>query len=276
MLANNREDPTRTTTIRREYARKLRGQLRSLNARIRDGIVKNDAFGLRGNQDMPVFRFREDSDKIDEFLAWLEREEQQGVLDVISRNENTYVRTGYHRGLEHAERELQRAGVSTAASVEEIFNRPVHQDTLQSIYTRNFEELQGITSEMNRQISRELTDGFARGVSPTEMARNITDRVDKIGKHRATVMARTETIRAHKEATLNRYERMSVDRVTIRAELSTAGDDRVCPVCASLEGETFTIKQAREDTFTFDGSEHPMSPPLHPQCRCALLPVVSS
>lgn len=288
VLANT-QDPTRTKTLRRRYAQRLRGQLAKLNAVIREGIAQRDIFSLNQADPRPpnVFRFDSDSRKIDRFMEWLREQEDRGVHTVITRNDNTYIRTTYHRGIDHANRELRKLDVRIdEEAVENIFRRPIHQDAVQNLFTRNFEELQGITSEMNRQISRELSAGFTAGENPRRIASRITDRVDKIGKTRATVLARTEVINAHSTATLNRYERFGVEGVTVRAEVSTAGDRRVCPVCASLEGETFTIDEARSGTWTFnpDDPEIPDSlkgakrfkPPIHPQCRCALIPVVDA
>ena len=75
-------------------------------------------------------------------------------------------------------------------------------------------------------------------------------------------LARTEVINAYTEGTLDSYERLGVEEVQGRAEWSTAGDDRVCPQCAGMEGAVFTIREARGLI------------PLHPNCRCAWLPVI--
>jgi len=147
--------------------------------------------------------------------------------------------------------------------LETVFRKPVHRDKLQLLYTRNFQALEGITDAVDKEVSRVLTQGLAEGVNPREAARRITDRVDKIGKTRATTLARTEIINAHAEGTLDRFERMGVDEVGVKAEWQTAGDSRVCPICASLEGSTFTIDEARGKL------------PAHPRCRCAFLPVVN-
>ena len=293
--AESNGDPTKTKTIRETYGSRLRGQLAKLNAVIRSGIIERDVFGLRGdntpfdNQPSdpdppPVFDFPRDDRKVDSFMDWLERQEQQGVLEVISRNDNPYIRSGYQRGLQNATRELQEQGVEVdTTDVEDIFNLGVHQDAAQALYTRNFRELRGITDVMDQQISRELADGFSQGENPTKISRRVTDRVNKIGKTRASTLAQTEVIRAHSEATLNRYERMGVETVTIRAEWLTAGDSRVCPICNSLEGKSWTIEEARSATFRYSAGanepsslsgRYPVQPPAHPNCRCSFIPQV--
>lgn len=307
VLAEHGGDPTRSQTLRRRYAQRLRGQFDALRAAINDGVGQRDVFGLASElpplmraeslQPRPprdlrddTFSFTTDDQKIERFMAWLRRQERRGVLEVIGSGDNQFVRAAYGKGLRHADAALNAEGLTVPdEELAALFNAPVHRDALQALFTRNFNELQGITEVMNQQISRELTDGFSRGLGPREMARNLTDRVEKIGKTRATTLARTETIRAHSTATLNRYEQMGVEAVTIEAEWLTAGDDRVCPICINLAGETWTIEEARSETITlgpddvrphvaegrslssFTG-EFPVQPPAHPLCRCSFIP----
>jgi SPP1 gp7 family putative phage head morphogenesis protein len=292
-LADAERDPTQTTTLRKRYAQRLRGQLAALSATIREGVRSRDVFRIGAAamqpadpRDPPVFPFDEDDRKIEAFMRWLRQQEERGVLEVIGRGDNQFVRAAYGRGLQHADTALNAEGVVLPdEQLATLFNAPIHRDALQRLYTRNFSELEGITEAMNQQISRELADGFSRGLNPTAMARNLTDRIDKVGKHRATLLGRTETIRAHSTATLNRFEEAGVDTVTVRAEWTTAGDRRVCPICQTLEGRTMTVEEARSDTFTYQASgdeaaslsgTYPVQPPAHPQCRCSLLPVVST
>ncbi len=274
------QDPTRSKTLRSQYASRLRGWYGKLNSQIRDSIISNDVFGLQqsSNEDDPselpnMSRMSSDR-QIERFKSWLEQQERRGILEIISTDDNTYVRQAYSKGLKHADSALAEEGISVPEeTVASMFNRPIHTDTLQRLFTRNYTELEGINNAMNQRINRELADGFSRGLNSTQIARNITDRVNDIGKRRAKQLAHSEVIRAHSDATLNRYEEMGVDDVTVQAEILTAGDRRVCPVCASLEGTTMTVQEAREGTFSFDGSSYPQKPPMHPMCRCAILPV---
>jgi len=77
------------------------------------------------------------------------------------------------------------------------------------------------------------------------------------------MIARTETIWAYNEAALNMFESAGVEGVALDVEWSTAGYG-VCEKCQELEGQVYSIEEARK-------SHHP---PLHPNCRCALIPVV--
>lgn len=265
------QDPTQTKTVRRRYAQRLRGAYGRINARIREGIEERDVLGLRGDElaaavdPVPDFTFETDDRKIEAFDQWLQEAQEGEVLDVIDRSDNRYVRRAYERGLEDAGRNARRAGIAVPdETVGASIQVPVHEDALQLLYTRNFQELQGITAAVDQQVSRTLAEGVAAGEGPRDIARSITDRVNKIGKTRSTVLARTEVIHAHSEASLNRFEQLGVDEVSAKVEFQTAGDTRVCPICETLEGRTYSIDQARGVL------------PIHPMCRCAWLPVGGS
>ena len=270
-------DPTRTQTLRKQYAQKLRGAFAEINAAARRGIVENDIFGLQANVSDPPHSSQSSSDEqVRRFMNWLEQQEERGILEVIDRDDNTFVRSAYSKGVRHADAALAQQGIEIPdEDLSALFNRPTHRDTLQSLYTTNYNDLRGITSDMNTQISRELTQGFARGLGSAAIASNISDSVSTIGKNRATTLAHTQVINAHAESTLNRFEEFGVDEVTVDAEVLTAGDERVCPICSSLEGETMTVEEARQGEMTHDGHTHRSHPPFHARCRCALLPVVT-
>lgn len=263
--ALSKKDPTRTQTIRRRYAQRLRGGFGGINTAIREGVANRDIFGLSTDAlatPPPRFHFDRDDRKTEAFVEWLRQQQENDVLSVVSRGENKFVRHAYKRGLTDAGVRLRQQGVETPDGVETMLRLPETQEKLQLLYTRNYRALEGITDEVAKQISRELTDGLAAGRGPREIARDLSDRVDKIGKTRATTLARTEIVNAHASASLDRYSREGVSEVVGKAELSTAGDSRVCAQCASLEGRTYKIEDARDRI------------PVHPQCRCAWLPVL--
>lgn len=264
-------DPTRTATLRRQYAQKLRGRFSAINTEIRAAVKDRDFFGLSDTEQLapqdpsplPPYPFDRDDQKIERFEDWLREQLDRGVLETIQRGENEYIRSAYRRGITHADSELNKAGVTVPeADLEAAFAVGVREETLQRLYTRNYAALQGIADETAKQISEEITSGFARGIGPREMGDNITNRVDAVGKTRATTLARTEVINAYAEGSLDRYERLGVEEVTGEVEWLATGDRRTCAVCASLEGSRYSLEDARGRL------------PQHPNCRCCWLPVV--
>ncbi|MDL0127080.1 phage head morphogenesis protein [Halobacterium salinarum] len=306
-------DPSKTTTVQRKYAQRLRGRFANIRAEIRRGIADRDVLGLQDDDDgegtsladllaaddVPDdvrerfvellatqeysaagnlveqlasdfdpedlvtrdFEFDQLARKHEEFMSWLRTQQEAGVLDVISRDGNTYVRSAYERGIRNANNWMDADDVDE--DVAAALRQPIHQDRLSLLYERNFEALQGITQDVSREISRELAEGLAEGVNPDEMARRLTGRVDAIGRTRATTLARTEILYSHNEATISQYERVlgsDID-VEIQAEVSTAGDRHVCDICGPWDGRTLPLDEARSD-----------GPPFHPRCRCVVRP----
>lgn len=266
-------DPTRTTRVRQAFMAEAARRFRKLAARILEEISKKDGFGIKANRGR--FEFSSDERKVAAFMAWLKKAEADEILTVregtpVSRAgraawTSKYIETAYQRGIAQAGQRMRGAGVKVEESwVRGAFNRPVHADRVGLIYTRAYQELEGITAEMDRQISRALAQGIAEGRGPIEIARTLTDRVKKVGITRARTLARTEIIGAHAEATLNAYEEAGVEGVEVESEFTTAGDSRVCPQCERLEGRVYTLEESRGVI------------PVHPQCRCAWRPVIKN
>ena len=76
------------------------------------------------------------------------------------------------------------------------------------------------------------------------------------------MIARTAIIMAFAEGQLTEFENWGVTGVTAEVEFATAGDDKVCNKCASMEGQVYTIAEARGVI------------PIHRNCRCMWLPVI--
>lgn len=276
-----RSDPTRTATVRRNFEAELSRRFDDLARAIREVIVEQDGFGIIKSADELVsnirvnqgqFDFPRSADKVAAFMRWLRAQQSKGILGVTEGTPietaankawtNLYIDSAYQRGVRQAASRLRSAGARVDDRwIDAAFNRPIHADRLGLIYTRTFSELEGITRTMDGRISRVLTMGMAEGRSPRDIARSLSDEVG-IAKRRAQVIARTEVISAHAEASLNAYAEAGVEGVTVEAEVSTTGDGLVCPRCEELEGKTFPIEQARNRI------------PVHPNCRCAWIPAI--
>ena len=249
-----RTDPTRTTTLRKQFEAEFYKRFRRLKGRIRDEIDKQDGFGLKANRGR--FDFPRSDQKVAGFMEWLreaQREELIGVspgtpVDRAAQQvwASTYIESAYRKGIQQAGSRMRAEGATVAPEwIDRAFNRPIHADRLGLAFTRAYNELEGITEAMDQQISRELAQGLADGINPRDIARNLNNRVDKIGITRARTLARTEVVSAHAEASLNSYEEAGIEGVEVEAEFSTAGDDRVCAECEALEGQTFSLDDAR-------------------------------
>lgn len=253
-----RGDPTRTLTLRKKYESELYKRFRKLKGDVRKSIVTNDVFGLVTNQPLNTrqFAFERDPEKVRLFLEWLQKQIDNGILEVYYGTQlgsaieslwaNVYIRTSYEKGVQRAQNEMKNAGyqIPRTATVITAMNLPIHIDRLGLLYTRNYAGLKGITDEMSKQIAEILTESIALGRGPREVANLINDRIDKIGITRARTLARTEMIRAHHQAMIQEMKNWGVVGVRVLAEWVTAGDGRVCPICRPLDGKVYTLEKA--------------------------------
>lgn len=110
-----------------------------------------------------------------------------------------------------------------------------------------------------------ITNGLKDGKSIPEIRGAIQADFDNITKTQAQRITRTEVLRASTQATLDAYEQSGV--VEAKQWLTAGASDE----CASYEGQIESLDGNfySETTQFADGD-----PPLHPNCRCVLLPVL--
>jgi len=126
-----------------------------------------------------------------------------------------------------------------------------------------------VTAELASAIKRTVTQGVLTGKSIPEVARDIgrvvkdKDAFRRAGKtvfktaqRRASLIARTETLRAHNEGRKVFYRQVGVRKV----KWLTAQDERTCLVCRPLDGKVFGIE---DDPGV-----------VHPGCRCSRVAVL--
>lgn len=282
---NAERDPTRTKTLRDNFASQMSKRFRWLRGRIREAIVDLDVLGLRNQQTnleyqpprQGQFDFPRNEMKVEEFMNWLDEAERAGILSTrvfdsglgeVTGNKRwtgLYIEQAYKQGISRAHKEMEKRGFTPpvgSQTLQSSFANPIHADAVGLLYTRAFNELNGITDAMDQKISRVLAEELVRGESPENVARRLTNEVEGIEQNRARKMARTEIVRAHAEATLNTYESYGLDKVEVKAEWLTAGDLRVCPLCRARAGQVYRIEEMRGQI------------PLHPLCRCCPVPYV--
>lgn len=263
----------------------------------RNGIdsVMNNVAGLPGHR---AFAFERSADKIEGFMEWLNQAVTDNILTkqpiassgpglrrvgrgVEEAWTNMYVRSAYAKGITDARTAMLRerykppGGMSVDSTMSAVFESPVHADRIGTIYIRTYSELKGITAQMEQQISRVLAQGMAEQRGPADIARILNktisgaggtlDLTDSLGRfipaqRRAVIIARTEVIRAHHVANVQEMRNWGVEGVSVQAEFRTAGDSRVCELCASMHGNTYTLDQIESMI------------PVHPQCRCRAFP----
>lgn len=294
----NRRDVTGTIFIRNRFAKEMRVKFNAIAKLIKKSVHKEDVFGLKERPSIfeletpgeRAFEFRELDEKIEDFLEWLDNMVREEILEVINtpprliegqpakRWTDVWIHTAYQKGIVKARNELQKVGM-VLPDFEGItrdgqyigleMNKRVHSDKIKGLYTRAYQDLNGITSDMESKIARLLSQGMADGLSPLDLAKSLRAAIgddlgttDKLGrfipaKRRAEMLARTEIIRAHAESNLNEYEELGVEEVEF-----VFGGVNSCDECESLNGQTFKIEEARGVI------------PVHPYCGCGWSPVI--
>jgi len=295
-------DPTHTTALRNAFANEMKRRFIELKKVIKVAIVDQDCFGLTSSkvslfQMVPpgvgAFNFLRNPAKVEVFMRWLQHQVDRGLLTIGEFQQigtavegawtNRYVLDSYKRGVIRARYELQKAGykvpgLDDVGGIDAVMGTPFHMDRVGLLFTRVFSELRGVTESMDSLISQILSQGMIDGDGPALITRKLMAAIDgtgtatlgitdKLGRfipaqRRAMMIARTELIRAFHLAAIQEYRNWKVEGVYVKAEWSTAGDNRVCERCAKLQGKIFTLDEIE-----------PMIP-LHPQCRCMALPYI--
>lgn len=216
-------EPTQTVTYRKKYARRLRGRLAEIRSVARLAIAERDVFGLRNEalvSEPGSFNFDHNADKEEAFRGWFDSQADREIVEQFG-GENELIRSGYERGVKDANIDLREAGrVDGLPETDISLRRPVHRDTLEAVYTRNFRALEGMTADIGRDLSRELSEGLAAGESADDVAARIVDTVGQVddgtprgAMARATAIARTELMNAHHEGQLTQYEQFGVEQI---------------------------------------------------------------
>lgn len=282
MNALKRVDPTRTTMIRQKFIAEIQRRFRKLRNAVWEFMVELDALGMQAKKPFVImvqkreFQFLTDDRKLQAFNTWFKEQLDAGVFSLPDEGAGwrgpwtgKYVESAYRRGLMNAfdsskQGELfEQGGIGDQgrdAFIRTAFQQPEKVSKVRLLGTRTFEQLKGVGAEMASQMNQILAQGMVDGKGAIAIANEMDEKIQGITKKRALMIARTEIINAHAEGQLDGFEELGVDELGVLAEWSTAGDERVCPRCAELEGQTFEIEEARGMI------------PLHPNCRCAWLP----
>jgi len=141
--------------------------------------------------------------------------------------------------------------------------RPRHQTELDFLFTRSFEALSGFSQEMARTVRNILVNGVQQGLGVNEIARQINERIN-VGKVRARLIARTETIQAYQRGTINQAiitsEELGED---IKLRWLTVRDSKVRHLHARWHGQLFTPEETRKNINVSPWN-----------CRCGQAPVI--
>lgn len=157
----------------------------------------------------------------------------------------------------------------------DLASRPVQEYLKNRGYKFSFE----VNEETNKLLGKTLADGIQNGESIPDLRKRVQTLFDDMEKYRAERIARAEVIRA---SNFSKQEAYTQSGVVEKKEWFAYDDDRSCEFCPKLDGKVIGLDSSYFDKGdTFRGKEGGVLnldygdveyPPLHVNCRCAIVP----
>ncbi len=129
-----------------------------------------------------------------------------------------------------------------------------------------------LITNVNATTKQAVRESVARWYDNGEHLDALTkDLAPTFGKQRARLIAMTETTHSAAQGTLRGYRESGVVKAMV---WMTANDEKVCPWCGSLDGQTVGLEGRFSDALPPDllaKLKRPFAtPPAHPGCRCRI------
>ena len=174
----------------------------------------------------------------------------------------------------------------------EAFNKLVegsfdpYTETIQNFLKNNsLKVAKGVNAETEKQIRATLAQGVRENETVQELSARIMQVFGTASTYRAFMIAQTESAMTENYADVQAWTQTGV---VIAKEWYTARDESVCGFCHDMDKKITPLDEAffeKGDITEFidgKGNAHAMTldyrtigePPLHPNCRCVLRPIL--
>lgn len=214
----------------------------------------------------------------------LRNAEERDLPDVLREWDHwtgPYILAAFTEGWEEAGGRLRvRGGRIASTQLDEdrdviaAFDLGVPLDALRELYLQAYVGLREIVDDAAADdVRRVITEGFAAGKNPRDIARELTSAVAGLQRRRAETHVRTITQHTRTQSTLGRYQAAG-ESVVSHTEFSDSNDTRVCPFCRRLDGAEMTVDEMLGTHVLWRGSIYRLAPPAHAGGRCTPLPSV--
>lgn len=249
LLRNERRAASELVRVYGEAWKRIKAELERLNTEYEEAKERGEKPGPDW-----IYRFnraRAFRDQVErELLAFARyaegkvREQQLEAIEAAERHAEQLARRALGKppaGLVVDWNRIDRAGVETILGMTQA-DSPLHRLLL------------SISSEGAKAAEDALVQGMLLGKNPREVARDLRKALGT-QLSRALTIARTETLRAHREATRASYQANS--DIVKGWVWHSAADERTCAAC-----------------WVMHGTEHKLDEILdgHPNCRCSMVP----
>lgn len=151
---------------------------------------------------------------------------------------------------------LARVGVEIAFDLE-------HPRAVEFLTRHALEEATGISNRLKEEMRARIVSGVDEGLGPVDIAQDLRKFFDEQSDFRAERIARTEVVAGYQQGNMEGYRQSGV---VISKKWLTAGDDRVDDDCLQNEADG----EIPLDAGFSSGDD---TPPVHPNCRCDLVPI---
>ena len=161
--------------------------------------------------------------------------------------------SAYQDGLRSATAAAVETGAITAAQAA-AFGASVDLELVNAITESTLTTLSKVSADGLRRLEEAVVRGAVRGHGPRAAARLVRESIN-LTRYEAERITRTVFMRANNEARDSMWTDLELDYLRFDA----TNDDRTCDYCAGRHGAVYKRDAAPR-------------PPLHPHCRCVLLP----
>ena len=128
------------------------------------------------------------------------------------------------------------------------------------------------------EIAKITTSWLNQWLWVDQIAKQVSEKFDEWKWKRVALIVRTETTRLSNQASQIAREDIGIEY----KKWYTANDERTCPYCSSFNGKKVWIKEnyaSAGDVIVWEKQNLILKndvvyPPLHPNCRCIIVPVV--
>lgn len=275
-------DPTQTKVLRGQMVTGFNERYSDITQVVAESVIKNDVFGLNAENVLSPMSPEElagltPNQQSREFMKQMRVWEQQSTLqgypvaageDVSDAWTNAFLAAAYSKGLIKGNADVRALGVDVpilnSGNVAVKMAQPATKQRMNVIFTAFVNSELEITEAMNLQVADQLLDGFNEGLGTTQIAKNINDRVDKVGLTRSRMISRTEIVRTRNLAAVDEYGDIS----------QIIGEEVLIQWQATLDSRVRASHEARHGNV-YRWSEY-VQLIGEPNCRCAGLPYIVS
>lgn len=146
--------------------------------------------------------------------------------------------------------------LGSAADLGVLGFTPANIEAIEILTERTLDGIVGMTAELEKKFKFVMTDGMLKGKGATSLAKDVA-KITRDDLWKAKRIVRTEYVNAHNQAAFQRYQDYGFKYYGISVEEC----DPECEICPPHIGRVYKFGQG------------PI-PPLHPNCRCSIFPIM--